>query len=381
YMALSGVRDLSNIATPPAKRLAIKTLVQEYNSEIVREGILREIARGGQIYYLYNEVTTIENKVAQLKKLLPEIKINFAHGQMRERELERIMSDFYHHRFNVLVATTIIESGIDIPTANTIIIENADKFGLAQLHQLRGRVGRSHHQAYAYLLVSSFENITKDAEKRLEAISSLEELGAGFTLATHDLEIRGAGEILGAEQSGHMEAIGFTLYMELLTRAVKSLESGETLQIDEESNDTTEVELRIPALIPEQYMHDVHMRLLFYKRISNAKTTTELDEIQIEMIDRFGLLPEVAKNLFQIAELKLHAFSLGIRKLEANKQAGTITFFEKPNIDPDHLIRLIQIKPKEFKFEGSNTIRFHLNTDENISFIEKVENVLKALKK
>jgi transcription-repair coupling factor (superfamily II helicase) len=378
-MAIAGVRDLSIIATPPARRLSIKTFIHEYNVEIIREAILREVLRGGQVYYLHNDVATIDRTAQELLQLIPEIKVAVAHGQLRERDLERVMSDFYHHRFNVLVCSTIIESGIDIPTANTIIIERADKFGLAQLHQLRGRVGRSHHQAYAYLLIPEEKKITNDAKKRLDALASLEDLGAGFMLATHDLEIRGAGEILGQEQSGHMQAIGFSLYMELLERAVQSLKDGIEPDIENTLQQETEVELRIPALIPENYLPDVHSRLILYKRISNAKDVATLDELQVEMIDRFGLLPPQAKNIFQITELKLKAQRLGIRKLEGNLTGGLITFNDKPNVDSTHLIHLIQTKPKQFKLDGPNRLRFYLSEDNKENLPEKIASVLNVV--
>lgn len=375
-MAIAGVRDLSIIATPPARRLSIKTFIHEYNLEIIREAILREVLRGGQVFYLHNDVATIDRTAQELLQLIPEIKVAVAHGQMRERDLERVMSDFYHHRFNVLVCSTIIESGIDIPTANTIIIERADKFGLAQLHQLRGRVGRSHHQAYAYLLIPQEKKLTNDAKKRLDAIASLEDLGAGFMLATHDLEIRGAGEILGQEQSGHMQAIGFSLYMELLERAVQSLKDGIEPDIENTLQQETEVELRIPALIPESYLPDVHSRLILYKRISNAKDVATLDELQVEMIDRFGLLPLQAKNIFQITELKLKAQRLGIRKLEGNLTGGLITFNDKPNVNAAHLIHLIKTKPKQFKLDGPDRLRFYLSEDNKEGLPEKIASVL-----
>ncbi|HSW68816.1 MAG TPA: transcription-repair coupling factor, partial [Gammaproteobacteria bacterium] len=309
-MAFSGIRDLSIIATPPARRLSVKTFVQEYQNPIIQEAVLREILRGGQAYFLHNDVSTIEQRARELEKLVPEARVGIAHGQMRERDLEQVMSDFYHRRFNLLICSTIIESGIDVPSANTIIINRADKLGLAQLHQLRGRVGRSHHQAYAYLLVPSLKTITSDAKKRLDAIASLEDLGVGFTLATHDLEIRGAGELLGDGQSGNMQAIGFTLYMDLLSRAVNALKSGKDISLENTLSRSTEIDLQIPALIPDDYLSDVQLRLQFYKRIASAKTQAEFDDIQIEMIDRFGLLPDPAKNLFYVASLKQQAEKL-----------------------------------------------------------------------
>jgi transcription-repair coupling factor (superfamily II helicase) len=379
-MAFAGIRDLSLIATPPARRLAIKTFVHEYQPSIVQEGVLREILRGGQVYFLHNEVASIDRTARELQSFIPEAKVGIAHGQMHERELEQIMSDFYHRRFNVLVCSTIIESGIDIPSANTIIINRADKLGLAQLHQLRGRVGRSHHQAYAYLLIPSRKTLTPDAVKRLDAISSLEELGIGFTLATHDLEIRGAGELLGKSQSGNMQEIGFNLYMELLSRTIDSLKSGKKPVLSNITPERgAEIELHIPALIPADYLGDVHLRLQCYKRIASAKTQPELDEIQVEMIDRFGLLPGPAKNLFAIGLLKQHAEKLGIKKIEANSQGGKIEFNDKPAIDPIRIIKLIQTQPKQFRPEGSQRLRFTLtehDPTERLYLIEKILNQL-----
>ncbi len=380
-MAFSGIRDLSLIATPPARRLSVKTFVHEYQDSVIQEAITREIMRGGQVYFLHNDVATIERMTRDIEKLIPEARASFAHGQMRERELESVMSDFYHRRFNVLVCSTIIESGIDIPSANTILINRADKLGLAQLHQLRGRVGRSHHQAYAYLLIPSRKSLTADAEKRLDAISAYEDLGIGFTLATHDLEIRGAGELLGEGQSGEMQAIGFTLYMDLLSRAVETLKAGKELDIDLEKSlkHGTEIDLQIPALIPEKYLGDVHLRLQCYKRIASAKTSAELDDIQVEMIDRFGLLPDAAKNLFAITLLKQKATPLGIIKIEANSKGGKIEFNEKPTIDPMKIIKLIQTQAKCFKLDGPARLRFTLTEHENTQRITLIDNIINLL--
>lgn len=378
-MAFAGIRDLSLIATPPARRLSIKTFVHEHQNSLIQEAVLREIMRGGQVYFLHNDVSTIEKTTRDLEKLIPEARIGFAHGQMHERELEQIMADFYHRRFNVLVCTTIIESGIDIPSANTIVINRADKFGLAQLHQLRGRVGRSHHQAYAYLLIPSRKSLTADAVKRLDAISMYEDLGIGFTLATHDLEIRGAGELLGKNQSGNMQEIGFTLYMDLLARAVDALKAGKEPELDMISTSGTEIELQIPALIPEVYLADVHLRLQCYKRIASAKSPSELDEIQVEMIDRFGLLPDFAKNLFTLSLLKQKCERLGIKKLEANSKGGKIEFNEKPNVDPMCIIKLIQNQSQQFRLDGPTRLRFTLSEHEGKNRIGLVEGILEKL--
>jgi transcription-repair coupling factor (superfamily II helicase) len=360
-MAFAGIRDLSLIATPPARRLAIKTFVHEYQDTIIQEAVLREIMRGGQVYFLHNDVASIERKAQELQKLIPEARIAIAHGQMRERELEQVMSDFYHRRFNLLICSTIIESGIDVPSANTIIIERADKFGLAQLHQLRGRVGRSHHQAYAYLLTPPPKQLSSDAKKRLDAITSLEDLGIGFTLATHDLEIRGAGELLGEGQSGEMQAIGFSLYMDLLTRAVEGLKEGKEIDLNAAMSSSTEVDLQIPALIPQNYLDDVHLRLQFYKRIATAKTENELDEIQVEMIDRFGLLPDSLKNLFAVTVIKQRAEKLGIKKIEANAKGGKIEFSDKTAVDPLRIIQLIQRPTQKYRLDGPTKMRFNLS--------------------
>ncbi|MEH0876245.1 transcription-repair coupling factor [Pectobacterium cacticida] len=357
-MAMSGMRDLSIIATPPARRLAVKTFVREYDHLVVREAILREILRGGQVYYLYNDVENIEKATQRLAELVPEARIAIGHGQMRERELERVMNDFHHQRFNVLVCTTIIETGIDIPSANTIIIERADHFGLAQLHQLRGRVGRSHHQAYAYLLTPNPKAMSADAHKRLEAIASLEDLGAGFALATHDLEIRGAGELLGDDQSGQMTSVGFSLYMELLESAVDALKAGREPSLEDLINSQTDVELRLPALLPEDFIPDVNTRLSLYKRIASAKTAAELDELKVELIDRFGLLPDASRHLLQIAALRQQAQALGIRRIEGNEKGGFIEFSEQNRVDPSHLIGLLQRDPGTYRLDGPTRLKF-----------------------
>ncbi|MBW3567401.1 MAG: transcription-repair coupling factor, partial [Proteobacteria bacterium] len=371
-MSLAGIRDLSIIATPPTERLSVKTFVSEWNDALIQEAILREIKRGGQVYFVHNEVQTIEKFKHKLEELVPEADVRIAHGQMHERELEQVMLDFYHRRFNVLLCTTIIESGIDVPSANTIVIHRADRFGLAQLHQMRGRVGRSHHRAYAYLLTPPKSVMTADAVKRLEAIESLEDLGAGFTLATHDLEIRGAGELLGEEQSGQIQEVGFSLYSELLERAVEALKKGEVPDLDRPLDHGPEIELKVPALLPADYMPDVHMRLVLYKRIASAADQAALDELQVEMIDRFGLLPEPAKNLFRLAELKLKATPLGIRKIEAGPNGGRLVFAAKPAVDPMTIINLIQRESRRYKLDGQEKLRFLVdleNADERFAFV------------
>jgi len=362
-MALSGMRDLSIIATAPARRLSIKTFVQQRNKAVIREAIMREILRGGQVYFLHNEVDTIARTVEEIAEIVPEARIAMGHGQMRERELESVMSDFYHQRYNVLVCTTIIETGIDVPTANTIIMDRADHLGLAQLHQLRGRVGRSHHQAYAYLLTPHPKRMTKDAVKRLDAISQLEDLGAGFALATHDLEIRGAGELLGDDQSGQIASIGFSLYMDMLDKAVTALKNGKEPSLDDALAGHTEIELRIPALLPEDYIADVNTRLSLYKRLAGCATQDDIDEFQVECIDRFGLLPDAAKNLVQVAELKIKAEALGILKVDLSAQGGTIEFKETTKVDPGFIIQLVQTKPNTFKFEDSQKLRVVKHTE------------------
>ena len=356
-MGLAGMRDLSIIATPPQHRHAIKTFVGEWSDVQIREACERELARGGQVYFLHNEVQTIERIVEDLERIVPGAKINFAHGQMRETDLEQVMSDFYHQRFNILVATTIIESGIDIPSANTILINRADKLGLAQLHQLRGRVGRSHHRAYAYLITPPKGSMTGDAEKRLQAIESLEDLGVGFTLATHDLEIRGAGELLGEGQSGQIQEIGFTLYSELLERAVKALKEGKLPDYDKPLAHGTEVDLGVPALLPEDYVPDVHQRLILYKRIANAQTSEKLRDLKIELIDRFGLLPEQTERLFDVMRLRQRCEAIGVERLELNPGGARVVFSNDPRIDPMALIQIIQKHNDIYKFDGKQILR------------------------
>jgi len=378
-MALGGMRDLSVIATPPARRLSIRTFVREYNLALIKEAILRETLRGGQVYYLHNEVKTIEETARKLRELLPDLGIAVAHGQMRETQLEQVMSRFYHRQYHVLLCTTIIETGIDIPNANTIILERADKFGLAQLHQLRGRVGRSHHQAYAYLLTPPRSALTADAVKRLEAIEAAGDLGAGYLLATHDLEIRGAGELLGDEQSGQIHSVGFSMYMDMLQRAVDSLRRGEIPDVDAPLDQGTEVNLHVPALIPDDYLPDVNGRLVLYKRIAAAKDTAELRNLQVEMIDRFGLLPRQVDNLFQVSRMRLTAQALGIRTIEAGTEGGSIEFKVTTVIDPLRLVRLVQSDPRAYKLAGATRLRFERampDFQERYRFLELLLNSL-----
>jgi len=356
-MAMSGIRDLSIIATPPARRMAVKTLITEWDRATLREALLRELQRGGQVFFLHNEVRSIERIAREVQELAPQARLAVAHGQMPERQLERVMLDFYRQRFNVLVCSTIIESGIDVPTANTIIINRADRFGLAQLHQLRGRVGRSHHRAYAYLVVPERRSMTADARKRLEAIASLEELGAGFTLATHDLEIRGAGELLGAEQSGQINQVGFSLYSDMLARAVAAMQNGKEPDLEAPMRRGIEVELHVPALIPETYLADVQARLTLYKRIASSADSAALRELQVEMIDRFGLLPDATKNLFAVAELRLLASRIGVARLDIGPQGGRVEFVEEAEADPAALIRLIQQNSRCYRMEGPRVLR------------------------
>jgi transcription-repair coupling factor (superfamily II helicase) len=378
-MTLGGLRDLSIIATPPPDRLAVKTFVGEWNDRQIREAVLREIRRGGQIYFVHNRVENIEAVATGLRKLLPEAEVRVGHGQMSERELEIVMLDFYHRQFNVLVCTTIIESGIDIPTANTIVIDRADRLGLAQLHQLRGRVGRSHHQAYAYMLAPPLRALSADAVKRLEAIESLEELGSGFTLATHDLEIRGAGELLGEGQSGQIQAIGFTLYNELLGRAVAALRAGHEPDLEDPFAHGPEIEIGLPALIPEDYMPDVHMRLVHYKRIANAGSNADLDELKIELIDRFGLLPAPLKTLFSITVLKLMAQQLGIAKIQAAGEGGNIRFAERSKVDPLRLLKLIEGDAAHYRLDGPYKLRFSWRLEAPEQRIGAIERLLRRL--
>jgi transcription-repair coupling factor (superfamily II helicase) len=356
-MALASLRDISLITTAPEARLSVKTFVCEWNDALVREACLREIRRGGQVYFLHNDVRSMDKALAQLQRLVPEAEIRVAHGQMPERELESVMVDFYHRRFNILLCSTIIESGIDIPTANTIVIQRADKFGLAQLHQLRGRVGRSHHQAYAYLLIPPRAVLSGDAQKRLDALASLEELGAGFALASHDLEIRGAGELLGESQSGQIDEVGFTLYTELLNRAIASLRSGKDPNLEQPLNGGVEINLHVPALLPQDIIADVHMRLVLYKRIAAARDAEELNDLHAEVIDRFGPLPPAGDMLFRVTALKLKAASYGVRRIEAGPKGARLEFTAAPRVDPGKIILLLQSAPRLYKLDGPNRLR------------------------
>lgn len=382
-MAFSGMRDLSIIATPPARRLAVKTFVQEHTRDTVKEAILRELLRGGQVYYLHNDVETIERSAETIRELVPEARVAVAHGQMRERELEQVMQQFYHKEYNVLVCSTIIETGIDVPNANTILIERADKLGLAQLHQLRGRVGRSHHQAYAYLLVPSIKGLKGDAEKRLDAIQRASTLGAGFMLATEDLEIRGAGELLGEQQSGSMQAIGYSLYMEMLEKATKAIQKGKTPNFDAPLSLTAEINLHMPALIPDDYLGDVHQRLLFYKRISNTDTQEKLDHIRMELIDRFGIPPQAVKQLFAVHQLRLKAEQLGITKIDIGTNGGHIEFSPDTPVQAMSIIQMMQKQPTYFRMDGGQRLKVMVmlqDAEKRIQFIaDLLNNLLKTL--
>ena len=378
-MSMHSIRDLSIIATPPAKRLSVKTFVRKQESRVTREAILREILRGGQVYFLHNDVKSIQRAADELADLVPEARIQIAHGQMRERQLEQVMSDFYHQRFNVLVCTTIIETGIDVPSANTILIERADKFGLAQLHQLRGRVGRSHHQAYAYLMTPQDKKLTADATKRLEAISAADHLGSGFTLATNDLEIRGAGELLGEEQSGHIQAIGFTLYLEMLDRAVNAIRNGAKPDLDAALHQGIEVNMHLPALIPDEYLPDVNMRLTLYKRLSNCQTKEDLHELQVEMIDRFGLLPDEVKALFQLAELRQFGEQLGLKKIEAGPNGGRLQFTENTAVEPMTIVSMVQNNPAIFRLQNNDQLSFTMPMDSAEQRFSEVNKILQQL--
>jgi len=377
-MSLEGLRDFSVIATAPQRRLSIKTFVSQYSAGVIREAVLRELKRGGQVYFLHNEVDTMPNMLEKLETLLPEARIRMAHGQMGERELEAVMRDFTHQRFNVLLCSTIIETGIDVPTANTIIMNRADRFGLAQLHQLRGRVGRSHHQAYAYLLVDSMEGLTSQAKKRLEAIQAMEQLGSGFYLAMHDLEIRGAGEVLGESQSGEMQEIGFSLYTDMLNAAITSLRMGKEPDMAHPLGVTTEINLHTPSLLPDSYCGDIHQRLVLYKRLANCDSQALLDDMQQELIDRFGLLPEPAEALLQCHRLRLQAKPLGIAKLDASGESIVVQFIPNPPIDPMRIIQLIQSR-KHIRMAGPDRLRIELKYGDLNQRVLAIKNFLNEL--
>jgi len=377
-MALEGLREFSVIATAPQKRLAIKTFVRGESESVIREACLRELKRGGQVYFLHNEVESIDNRKAKLEALLPEARIAIAHGQMHERELEKVMRDFVQQRFNILLCTTIIETGIDVPTANTIIMHRADRFGLAQLHQLRGRVGRSHHQAYAYLLVHDVQTLGKLAERRLEAIQQMEELGSGFYLAMHDLEIRGAGEVLGESQSGEMTEIGFQLYADMLNAAVKALKNGKEPDLAAPLASTTEINLHVPALLPSDFCGDVHERLSIYKRLANGETQDTIDDLQEELIDRFGKLPDPVKALIETHRLRIAARSVGIVKIDAHAESALLQFEPKPPIDPMRIIELVQ-KNRHVKLSGQDKLRVSANMPDLAARVAQVKSTIKAL--
>ncbi|MFI4939295.1 MAG: transcription-repair coupling factor, partial [Burkholderiales bacterium] len=377
-MALEGLRDFSIIATAPQKRLAIKTFVRSEGESVIREACLRELKRGGQVYFLHNEVETIRNRQAMLEALLPEARIAVAHGQMHERDLEKVMRDFVAQRYNILLCTTIIETGIDVPTANTIVMHRADKFGLAQLHQLRGRVGRSHHQAYAYLLVNDVNGLTKLAQRRLDAIQQMEELGSGFYLAMHDLEIRGAGEVLGDNQSGEMHEIGFQLYSEMLNETIRAMKNGQEPDLAAPLSTTTEINLHVPALLPSDYCGDIHERLSLYKRLANGSTTDNIDDLQEELIDRFGKLPDAAKALIETHRLRISAKPAGIAKIDAHDQSVLLQFKPNPPIDAMRIIELIQ-KNRHIRLSGQDKLRITVNMPDLASRVTQIRTVIRSL--
>ena len=377
-MALEGLRDFSIIATAPQKRLAIKTFVRSEDGSIIREACLRELKRGGQIYFLHNEVETIQNRLAMLTELLPEARIGVAHGQMHERDLEKVMRDFVAQRFNILLCTTIIETGIDVPTANTIIMHRADKFGLAQLHQLRGRVGRSHHQAYAYLLVNDVSSLSKQAQRRLDAIQQMEELGSGFFLAMHDLEIRGAGEVLGENQSGEMLEVGFQLYSDMLNEAVRSLKAGKEPDLAAPLATTTEINLHVPALLPADFCGDVHERLSIYKRLANCEQQDRIDDMQEELIDRFGKLPDAVKALIETHRLRIAAKTVGIVKIDVHAEAANLQFMVNPPIESIRIITLIQ-KNRHIKLAGQDKLKITASMPDLAARVNQVKQTIKQL--
>jgi len=378
-MALGGLRELSLIATPPESRLAIKTFLSTWSAHLIREACLRELKRGGQIYFVHNRIQDITSVGEQVAKIVPEGRVRIAHGQMHERDLERVMLDFYHRRFEILVCTAIIESGLDVPTANTIIIDHAEQFGLAQLHQLRGRVGRSNHQAFAYLIAPPREALQGDARKRLEALESLGDLGAGFVLATHDLEIRGAGQLLGEDQSGQIQEIGFALYNEMLSRTVRALQNG--LEPDPEASGprAPDIELHVPALIPEEYLPDIHLRLVLYKRIANAASDAELEALVAELGDRFGHLPAATHNLLRITALRLRALECGVARLQAGASGGSVEFSADTRVDPARLVRLIEADPKQFRLDPRQRLVFRIDLSDPKKRLDYVERLLPRL--
>ncbi len=379
-MAMEGMRELSIIATAPEHRLAVKTFVEEFSESTCREAIMRELRRGGQVYYLHNDVSTINQRAHQLQELVPEAKIGIGHGQLAEQELQKVMRDFYHQRFNLLVCSTIVENGLDVPTANTIIIDRADNLGLAQLHQIRGRVGRSHHQAYAYLFTPPKSLLNKDAKLRLDAISSLEELGAGFVLATHDLEIRGAGELLGEEQSGQIQSIGFSLYSEMLNAAVKSLKDGHEPSLNDLTLNECDINVRLPCLFPDTYIRDVNTRLSLYKRLASCVSEDEFTDLKVELIDRFGFLPEASENLFKLSKLKRLATDLGINKILCDENGGIIELDEHHKINPNYLINLIlKCRHNEYRMQGQSSLRYFIAETEGRGRLEILNQLLLAL--
>ena len=378
-MALGALREMSIIASPPAKRTAIQTFVDEWDKNTIKEACSRELHRGGQIFVVHNDIDTIDNMAESLSDLMPNLKVRIAHGQMPSKELEQIMADFYHQRFQLLVCTTIIETGIDIPSANTIIINNAQNFGLAQLHQLRGRVGRSHHKAYAYLVIKSHQSITANAKKRLDAIASLEELGAGFMLANHDLEIRGAGDLLGENQSGKISEIGFNLYHDLLKRTIQAIKNNTKLDIKDALIEEVEIISGIACIIPDTYLTDVHERLILYKRIASAANDDELKDLKIEMIDRFGLLPEQTNNLFASTSLKIYSKEIGILKINIYDEKAEITLNKNNTIEAIKIIDLIQKQPLIYQLKNQNTLIFKEEMEHSISRVEKVRELLTSL--
>ena len=378
-MSLEGLRDFSIISTPPQKRLSIKTMVKNFSEGIIKEALTREFNRGGQAYFLHNDVSSIYAISEKLTKIMPDAKVAIAHGQMKEKELERVMQDFHQQRFNLLLCTTIIETGIDIPTSNTIIINNADRFGLSQLHQLRGRVGRSHHQAFAYLLIDENRSLTSKAKKRLEAIQYLEDLGSGYFLAMHDLEIRGAGEILGDQQSGEIHEIGFSMYLKMLNRAVTHLKNNETLDINADYNENNEINIHAPAILTNQYCGDPNERLVIYKRLSSCESLEDLQMIQEELIDRFGVAPEQTENLFIIHHIRIITKDLDVTKIDAGKKTISLNFREKNNVDPLKIIDLVQTN-KHIKLDGPNKITLAGDFEDPFDKLNKIKSLVGELK-